>query len=144
WINDPSNASNDYTRNRIRALLPSLEVVGITASTITDTTTEMAHYRLKTEQAIAQALVHHATFHPQAYVTLTPHWHRDMDASIAMPMLHALVRTISGNTTPPRSEALQRLYGQLKNASFTRTSFHGCLFTASRRKHDSGSITIAR
>ncbi len=126
WIEDPSNADPRYARARLRALAPDLAVLGLTPERLSETARRLARAQQAIDAVVAERLCG-ARAHPIGLVTC-PLDAFDAPDEIALRMLEALLRTVGGQSYPPRMERSEALLEDLRRgARSPRRTLHGCV-----------------
>jgi tRNA(Ile)-lysidine synthase len=97
----------------MRAVLPSLEREGLTASRLAATARRMGRARAALETAATTVLARAAAVYPEGYATITPAPLCDAPEEVGLRALSRLLACIGGNEYGPRLERLERLYGWL-------------------------------
>ncbi len=113
YVQDPSNDDSAFARVRMRAVLPSLEREGLTASRLAATARRMARARAALETAATAVLARAAAVYPEGYATVTPAPLCEAPEEVGLRALSRLLACIGGNEYTPRLERLERLYGWL-------------------------------
>lgn len=114
WAEDPSNRDREYTRVRLRALLPVLATEGMDASALSGTAGRLARARAGLEADVAGFLSTHAALFPEGYARLDRAAFSATNPEIARRVLSALLTTIGGNSYPPRHARLETLCDGLR------------------------------
>lgn len=138
WIEDPSNHATQFTRTRMRHLLPQLAEAGISAEELGRTAKRMARaqsfLRQSTEEAYAATLSNTASG-----LTLNREAFRALHPEIGLRVLAAALQNISGDIYRPRFDQLESLYDALcEPGSPVARSLSGVEF----RSGKSGFISI--
>lgn len=105
WIEDPSNTSDAYARNRLRG---TLDVPALCA-----TATREGQARAAREAALAHNAAHCVTLYPEGYALLHLAAYRTLEEDAATMLLANLLRTLSGKATRPRGHEVTRLHAAL-------------------------------
>lgn len=121
WIEDPTNRTDKYTRNVIRAQLsPKL---GEKAATLA---CRIGVVRNRMEHRLAETMARTISLFPEGYAVMSMPEFVQLPPEYGVRALAALIQTVGGGEMPPRTEKLRRLYADLQNGK-TRT-LGGCLF----------------
>lgn len=108
WINDPSNDSLHFTRNRLRR--SKLDV-----QALVEEAEREGMRRRDADRHAAAALVQHAALDPAGFATLDAAGFNDLPPNLALDLLTRLLMTIGGNIYPPRRQALARLFSMMRD-----------------------------
>lgn len=131
WIDDPSNHSPRYTRNRIRARLSGQDVelrAGAVAA-------RFAAIRSRMEHRLAADLCEAVDLFPGPYAEIKKTAFDALGKTRQLKILSALVRTIGGRDMPPRTEKLHRLHHDLlSDPPIKRRALAGAHFTYHKKK----------
>jgi tRNA(Ile)-lysidine synthase len=112
WIDDPSNASPAFTRNRLRQT--KLDIGALSEEAI--------HYgrlRADADRRAAATLVRLLRIEPAGFVTLGRSGFMELSEQLALDLLGRLLITIGGRPYPPRRNALLRLLETMRGAGTT-------------------------
>jgi tRNA(Ile)-lysidine synthase len=126
WLEDPMNGDTRFARNRIRALLPSLEAAGLTTERIADAALHLARAREALDIATGAVLARVCRRQGQIFL-LDPEALGAAPREIGLRALAGLLRTVSGAAYRPRFDKLERLFDGL--AAFALgggATLHGC------------------
>lgn len=130
WITDPSNQNPAYTRNRIRHSLDSEQY----DAPVFNLTQRIAVIRNRLEQALAADLCQNVTLFPDGTAWLRESVFKSCTPHQSIKLLSALVQTVGGDDTQPRTEQLQRLYQDLQSLPKKR-SLGNALFSYHKKNH---------
>ena len=127
WIEDPSNESDRFTRNRLRRLLPDLGAGGITVDGLARLAWHGAVARDESEAAAAALLAGGCGMHPAGFAVLdrralasAPRWQ-------AGAALARLVTTVGGRAWPPSTGKVDRMLTRLlENTARGSSTLAGC------------------
>jgi tRNA(Ile)-lysidine synthase len=121
WIEDPTNNTAKYTRNIVRAnLTPALNEKSA------ELAFRIGKLRYHLEECLAETMARTISIFSEGYAVLSMTMFKTLPPDYGVRTLSALVQTIGEEATPPRTEKLARLYGELLEGK-TRT-LGGCLF----------------
>ncbi len=121
WLEDPTNATDKYTCNVVRAqLTPELNKKAAMLAT------RIGLLRNHLEHRLAEAMARTISIFPDATANMDMPAFKQLAPEYGLRVLAALVQTVGGDATPPRTEKLHRLYEDLQSGK-TRT-LGGCLF----------------
>jgi tRNA(Ile)-lysidine synthase TilS/MesJ len=113
WLEDPSNDSPRYTRNRIRRTRALLEREGFTVERLAATATHLHRARTALEHYTEQALTDCVEWKPEGYALLNLPAFRALPDEIGLRLLDRVCCRFSGTLHGPRFEALERLWHAL-------------------------------
>jgi tRNA(Ile)-lysidine synthase len=121
WVSDPTNTTAKYTRNIVRShLTPKLNEKAAALAQ------RFGVVRNHIECRLAETMVRTISIHPEGHAVLSLTEFKKLPPEYGVRTLAALIQTVGGDATPPRSEKLARLYDELC-AGKSRT-LGGCLF----------------
>lgn len=127
WIEDPSNESARFTRNRLRRLLPDLGAGGITVDGLARLARHGAEVRNESEAAAAALLAGGCGVHPAGFAVLDRRALASVPRWQAGAALARLVTTIGGREWPPTGGKVERiLTGLLEDAARGSATLAGC------------------
>lgn len=135
WIEDPSNNKPQYTRTRMRAMLPQLAEAGISTATLATTASHMARARDYLEQQTKAAYHACAIEHEHGYIQLDDSAFRALHPEIGLRVLAMVLNRMNGTHLRPRFQELSGLYAHFGNVR----TLNGCLFHLRK-----GSIFVHR
>lgn len=135
WIEDASNQSTDYTRNRIRQLTPILAEEQITASRITDVTHHLARTSDCLQQLTHAWIESENCFH-EAYAIIPTEAFATLHEELALRVARQLLLEISASPQAIRFEHLQPLTGDMQTGTCPKRTLHGCVIAP----HQSGIL----
>jgi len=143
WLEDPMNGETRFARNRIRALLPSLEAAGLTTERIADAALHLARAREALDMATAAVLARVCRRQDQMFL-LDPEALAAAPREIGLRALAGLLRTVSGAAYRPRFDGLERLFDRLGAFALGGgATLHGChIAPAPRRLQTFGAKTL--
>lgn len=143
WIEDPTNATDTYTRNRLRRAIKSQH--GDYSAALLRQVQAHALARARREVETAQALAAAATILPEGYCTIHLPFMQTLQSDMRLRILSAAACAVSGSAYPPRTHKLARLENELFGPSPPVTrSFHGCLFLRPQNKRCAGQLLVIR
>lgn len=130
WIEDASNQTSVYTRNVIRrALRHSPETVLQHAAELMQ---RLGNIRNILNNKEASYLTKYAFLYPEGYGELHPDMFEHVPPGIALPALGSFITALNGETQPPRSDTLERLYKDLRSNTPKRRSCGRLIFSPYR------------
>lgn len=124
WIEDPSNQKPQFTRTRMRTLLPLLAEAGIGSATLASTAARMARARDYLEQQAARAAADCLISREAGYLLLDYELYSRLHDEIALRVLAIALESMSGLTYRPRFSELKGLFDALS----TPRTLAGCKF----------------
>lgn len=124
WAEDPSNQKPQFTRTKMRALLPLLADAGIDAATLAATASRMARARDYLEQQTARAAADCLIAHEAGYLLLDYELFSRLHDEIALRVLALALGGMSGTAYRPRFSELKALFDALT----TPRTLAGCKF----------------
>ena len=113
WINDPSNHNPRYTRNRIREQLQAAPHYDALSERAANLAARFGDIRNMLENHAAARLAQVFSIFPEGYGIIHYEPFLELAPDYALRALSAIVMTLSGESYPPRSEKLQRLYEEV-------------------------------
>ncbi len=126
WIEDPSNANMNYTRNRIRQSLAGQAHLEERASALIE---RIAAIRCQLENHLVDDLCKAVDIFPDGQALLKETVFRNLPEGQAIKILSALVQTVGETETQPRTEQLTLLYEELMaTPPPKRRALGGCMF----------------
>jgi len=139
WVEDPSNASTQYARGRLRAAAGVLATEGLRPEGLADTARRAARARNALEQATSAVLARAASFHPEGWVSFDPHALLNEPEEIALRSLAHAIGVVGGSVYAPRDDSVRRLLEQARAGMMRGRTLGGCV-VATRK----GAIIVAR
>ena len=133
WLDDPGNASDRFTRARLRGDRALLTRHNLDSASLGRTAARMAATRAMLEQATASFLAYHGAVTAEGVATLDIAAFRRQPAEMQQRILGELTRAVGGLEYRPRSAALQAVCAAIEQPCFKRTTLGHCLIA--RRKH---------
>ena len=125
WVEDPSNNNPLFERVRIRKYL-SAETDNTLTRRLQQTAAQLGRTRATLEAATAQAMVQCLTLFPEGYAALHTNRFNALPEDIALRLLSAVLRTVSGSCYTTRYSHLLGLYHAMNAPSFSGRTLHGC------------------
>lgn len=133
WVEDPSNLDPRFTRTLVRGLLPDLAATGITSEKLVETTDRLGRARDALEAAVTKNLARALWFHPAGIAFLKPAVLSSAPTEVGLRALTRVLMAVSGADYGPRSERLERLYGEIAAGLISGTTLSGCRVTPWRQ-----------
>lgn len=124
WVEDPSNQKPQFTRTKMRTLLPLLADAGIDAVNLAATAGRMARARDYLEQQTVRAAADCLIAHEAGYLLLDYELFSRLHDEIALRVLALALGSMSGATYRPRFSELKALFDALA----TPRTLAGCKF----------------
>lgn len=125
WIEDPSNADDQFERVRTRKALEVLASLGISADILAKTADRMARARAVLEAELQSFARSSTKVQRSGSVRLTMSALRAAEAENRYRLLAHALKWVSGQTYRPRFESLERLWNAMERAE--KSTLHGCL-----------------
>ena len=119
YVTDPSNASDRYTRVRIRKALPALADLGLTAERLVGTARRMARAEAALRSMTDDLLGRAATDHGGVW-SVDRAAFADAPDEIGLRLLVRLIRAIRPTEHPPRAEAPETWHAALRAGTAPR------------------------
>jgi len=126
WLEDPSNASLRFARGRLRAAGDALGGEGLGAGRLAATARRLGLARAALDRATAALLGRAVTVDPAGFLRLDPAPLAGAPAEIGHRALARCLRVIGGGGHPPRSESLDRLFGDIAAGLNHGRTLAGC------------------
>lgn len=124
WLEDPSNHKPQFTRTKMRTLLPLLADAGIDATTLAATAGRMARARDYLEQQTARSAADCLIAHEAGYLLLDYELFSHLHVEIALRVLALALGSMSRTAYRPRFSELKALFDALT----TPRTLAGCKF----------------
>jgi tRNA(Ile)-lysidine synthase len=135
WIEDASNASAAFLRNRLRSLTPVLAEEGLLPERLRETTLRLARTRHFIQQETAQFLARFGGLHPAGFGWLNATTLHEAPMEIGLRGLRQMLATVRGKDAMPRYHEVHRLYEAMREAGFAGATLHGCRVLPAPRLH---------
>ncbi|RED49793.1 tRNA lysidine(34) synthetase TilS [Aestuariispira insulae] len=126
FVQDPSNLSDHFTRNRLRRLMPTLAEEGMDARRLADTAKHLSRARQSLEFYTSQHLNRSGRLYPHGFVRLERATFLEAPEEIRLRSLSKLVSALGGADYPPRFDRLQRLMKRLEADADGAGTLSGC------------------
>ncbi|MDG1438303.1 MAG: tRNA lysidine(34) synthetase TilS, partial [Emcibacteraceae bacterium] len=114
WISDPSNKNEDFTRVKVRNLLAQSDIDGLNSEKLSNTAQKMGRVRSLLNDLTSQAAADFVTFDALGYAVLDGNFLEKLHEEIALRLLAAILKRVSGGFYVPRYEKLLSFYKTLK------------------------------
>lgn len=133
WLEDPSNATDKYERNRIRKHLATWPVP---PQDIINTTRMMGLAKLANGQKMAELAVDSVRWFEAGYLELhTQHWHTQPNDQL-IGLLTALIHSLGSTPNPPRYYQMEGLLESiLVDSAAQKTCLAGLVFSRVQPHH---------
>lgn len=139
WISDPSNQEERFERVRVRAAMPSLAAIGLTADMLAQTAERMARARDALDGMVDEAIARAVCVSPAGFCAIDHEVLATLSDEIAMRLLERCLTAVGGGRYAPRQERLLRLHCQITDDAFKTATLGGCVV---RRR--SNAIAVVR
>ncbi len=135
WIEDPTNLSDGYARNRIRTLLPLLEKEGITAGRLLQATEHLARATDCLNALASQWMEAHVTETPEHFLSMRITTFKALHEELGLRVMRFLLRRVAGDAHDEvRFDGLRLLVSDMRSAegTFRTRTLHHCLIRQRR------------
>ena len=127
WIEDPSNNSLKYSRNRLRKILPKLEEKGLTDSNFRRILKRAQKERKKIESKFSFWLIKNVKIDTLGYAAVDFRNLKLLDKDDFIFIFSKLLNMISGLFYTPKSKYVYNFYKKIKsNEIINKTNLGGC------------------
>ncbi len=126
WLEDPSNRSQDFERNRIRKVLEQLEGLGFARDRLALTARRMRRAQEALDRGAERFLSEAARLDQAGFVTLDSQAFRDAPDEIALRGLSRALMAVGGSPEPPRLNRLEALVEALRGNDVRSRTLTGC------------------
>ena len=126
WLEDPSNKSPDYERNRIRKVLENLEEFGFDRDRFALTARRMRRAQTALDQGTERFLSEAAQLDEAGFVTLDLAAFRDAPEETALRALGRALMAVGGSPEAPRLNKLETLVEALRGNGAQARTLAGC------------------
>ncbi len=127
WIEDPSNNSLKYSRNRLRKILPKLEEKGLTDSNFRRILKRAQKERKKIESKFSFWLIENVRIDTFGYAAVDFRNLKLLDKNDFIFIFSKLLNMISGLFYTPKSKYVYNFYKKIKsNEIINKTNLGGC------------------
>lgn len=114
WMEDPSNYSAAYARNRMRKVTSLLKEEGLTANRIATTATHLQSALGFIREEVTRFLQDQIHFSPAGYASFDATAFANANSEITFRALKRIVAYVTGNEDPLRAESLLPLHENLR------------------------------
>ena len=127
WIEDPTNNSLKYSRNRLRKILPKLEEKGLTDGSFRRILKRAQKERKKIENKFSSWLIKNVNIHTLGYAAVNFRSLKLLDKDDFIFIFSKLLNIISGSFYGPKSKYVYNFYKKMKsNETINKTNLGGC------------------
>lgn len=141
WIEDPSNANPQFLRARIRATLPSLAGLGLTAERLAATAGHLARANSVIEGVVVELAARVLRTDPCGYALIETRDLRAAPDEAVLRLVARVLKTVSGETYAPRFDRLAALVDWLRaSPAGSGRTLGGCRLAG----RADGTVLIAR
>ncbi len=127
WIDEASNHSNAYTRNRIRSLMPALATQGLTQQRLSQTASHMQRASHCLQQISLDWIHTQNALQHSVFACIPIKAFQTLHDELALRVMRLLLCYVAGNTHTPRFVSIQPLVADVKTChSFRSMTLHGC------------------
>jgi len=147
WTEDPMNTDPRFARSRMRAALPQLEAVGLTAERLADAAEHLGRAREALDNMTAALMERAVRIHDEGAhidsvrLKMAPR-------EIGLRALASVLSRVSGETYRPRFSSLERLFDSIRDGSLGGgATLHGCMVAPAPRERSAfgtGTLAISR
>jgi tRNA(Ile)-lysidine synthase len=133
WVDDPSNASLDFERVRLRAARPELDALGLTSQNVALSARRLARARAALD-ASAEDLAHRsADVNDGIFASIERAQLRAAPPEIAIRVLARVLTAFGGEAKAPRLAKVEALADALAGKGKVGATLGGCIITADSR-----------
>lgn len=108
WIDDPSNKSRSFTRNRLR-------LDGIDVPALSERAADHSRGRNSSDKRISVLLARLVTIDPLGFARISAGHFGDLSSEVSARLLARVLTTIGGAPYPPRRDSLERLVSRMRD-----------------------------
>jgi len=134
WLEDPSNKSQDYERNRIRQVLDQLEGFGFARDRLALTARRMRRAQLALDRGAERFLSEAAQLDEAGFVMLDLAAFRDAPEETVLRGLGRALMAVGGSPEPPRLNKLETLVEALRGDGARSRTLAGCRIVPEGRR----------
>jgi len=132
WLEDSSNRSQDYERNRIRQMLDQLEGLGFARDRLALTARRMRRAQLALDRGAERFLSEAAQLDHAGLITLDLAAFRNAPEETVLRALSRALMAVGGSPEPPRLNKLETLVEALRSDSGPSRTLAGCRIVPAR------------
>ncbi len=127
WLEDPSNEDQRFARVRFRRLAALLAEEGLTADRLAVTAERMARARAALEDYQARLVRDCVFWHRAGFARLETGAFVRAPEDVALRVLAGVIRSVGGQTFPPRFDRLERIFAAVRSGTLHRgRTLGGC------------------
>ena len=127
WIEDPTNVSSKYSRNRLRKILPKLEKKGLTDNKLKKILKRAQRERKKIENKSTIWLMKNVEIDTLGYASINFGSLKLLNKDYFMFIFSKILNMISGSFYAPKSKYVYNFYKKVKsNETMNHTNLGGC------------------
>jgi tRNA(Ile)-lysidine synthase len=130
FVRDPSNASEKFSRARLRSMQEGLAQAGFTVDRLLDIAREAGTARAQLETACNAWLQAHASLSIYGAATLSYNTWKQLDRPMRLRTLSRALVSVGGAEYPPRGASLERLAEELAEDGASVHTLGGCRIEA--------------
>jgi len=135
WINDPTNTSSKYSRNRLRKILPKLEKKGLTDNKLKKILRRAQNERKKIEKKFTDWFILNVEIKSFGYALINFDRLKLLNKEDFIFIFSRILNMISGSLYPPKSKYVSNFYKKIKSDSnIKHTNLGGCHIFISKKK----------
>ncbi len=127
WIEDPTNVSSKYSRNRLRKILPKLEKKGLTDNKLKKILKRAQKERKKIENKLADWLNKYVDINSLGYASINFSSLKLLDKDDFIFIFSRILNMISGSFYVPKSKYVYNFYKKINsNETINHSNLGGC------------------
>ena len=127
WIEDPTNVSSKYSRNRLRKILPKLEKKGLTDNKLKKILKRAQKERKKIENKFADWLNKYVDINSLGYASINFSSLKLLNKDDFIFIFSRILNMISGSFYVPKSKYVYNFYKKIKsNETINHSNLGGC------------------
>ena len=126
WLEDPTNSSTQFERNRVRQAMTDLGWLGLKPERLALAASRMRRAQQALEATTDRFLGEHVMLDAAGHCAVKFTDFRAAPAEIALRALRRMVMAIGGNAESPRLTKLEALYNALRHSGDTARTLAGC------------------